>query len=104
MRIPLTSMQLRVSAGAVVPAVLLLLLAGARFGTWAGVVGAALVAASLALHELAHVLMALLTRTPVHAMGVSIKGPFIHRTKASTPWREVCIAACGPAVNAVLAV
>lgn len=104
MQIPLVAIHLRVTAGALLPAVLLTLLGVARFGTFSGVVAAALVAVCLLLHELAHVSVALFTGTPVRAIGVSAKGPFIQRGSASSALREVCISAAGPLVNVAFAV
>jgi Zn-dependent protease len=98
---PMSSMPIRllVTPGALVPAVLLLLLATAQFGNWSAVGAAGIVSACLLLHELAHVSVALLTGTRVHAIGINVKGPFIQRSSASSPLREACIAVVGPLVN-----
>jgi Zn-dependent protease len=92
------------SWGALVPTALFVIFAVAYMGGRTGVIAGVLLLVCLLLHELGHVVVALVTRTPVHAIGIGMKGSYVRRKAASSPAIEVCIAATGPLVNVALAI
>jgi Zn-dependent protease len=73
-------------------------LSGLRFGLAAGVV----LAAILLLHEVGHMLAAILLRVPVREFGMSLTGAYNRRAYAGSRWDEVLISAAGPLVNLLL--
>lgn len=73
-------------------------LSGPQFGLLAG----ALLAASLLLHEMGHMLAAILLRVPVREFGMSLTGAYNRRAHASRRWDEILISAAGPLVNLFL--
>lgn len=64
-------------------------------------VGAA-VAASLLLHEVGHMLAAILLRVPVHEFGLCLKGAYNRRSYANCRRDEVLISVAGPLMNLLL--
>ncbi len=74
-----------------------------RLGMWAGAVAATLIAISLLLHEVGHLVGAACFGVRVHAIGVALLGPYIRRDPAQSPTVEVVISLLGPAVNFFLA-
>ena len=103
MTISVRGFQFQTTPGAPVLVCLILLFGIAQFGTWMGILAGGLLLLTLLIHEAAHALIAVLTRTPVYAIGISLKGTFIRRKKAATPALDLTIAAAGPATNIVLA-
>jgi Zn-dependent protease len=73
-------------------------LSGLRFGLAAG----ALLAASLLLHEIGHMLAAITLRVPVREFGMSLTGAYNRRAYASSCLDEILISAAGPLVNLLL--
>jgi Zn-dependent protease len=67
-----------------------------------GIIGGLLVALSLVIHEVAHVLVALFFAVPVHGIGIKFKGAYTFRKYASRRRHDVLIAAAGPFANLVL--
>jgi hypothetical protein len=51
------------------------------------------------LHELGHVLAALLVGSKVKRAGISLRGLYVVRTAAPAPWRNALAALGGPAIN-----
>jgi Zn-dependent protease len=98
------SFQFHATSGALLLVLLLLLFSVAQLGLRPGMIGGLLLVVCLLLHEGAHVAVALITRTPVVGAGVSLKGPYIRRKAAESPFAEICISAAGLLVNLVLAV
>lgn len=71
-------------------------------GLWLGLaLGAALVA-SLLLHEMGHMLAAIMLRVPVREFGLCLKGAYNRRAYASRGRDEVLISAAGPLMNLLL--
>jgi len=95
-------MRFEVSPGAVVPATAILAIGMSRFGWFWGIAAGVLLILSLLLHEMGHILAALLTGTPVDAAGVGLKGPFIRRRVASSWQADLVIASAGLAVNLLI--
>ena len=91
--------RLEATWGAALPAALILIFGTAHFGNWSGIAAGLLLLICLMLHEFAHIAVALITRTPVHALGVCAKGTYIRRRAASSPLAEICIAIAGPLLN-----
>jgi Zn-dependent protease len=73
-------------------------LSGQLFGLLAG----ALLAASLLLHEMGHMLAAILLRVPVREFGMSLTGAYNRRAYAGCSRDEILISAAGPLVNLFL--
>jgi len=73
-------------------------LSGLRLGLLAG----AAIAASLLLHEMGHMLAAIMLRVPVREFGLCLKGAYNRRAYASRGRDEVFIAAAGPLANLLL--
>jgi Zn-dependent protease len=89
--------------GALLLAALLLLFSIAQLGLRPGIIAGLLLAICLLLHECAHVVVAMITHTPVLGGGVSLKGPYIRRKHASSGSAEIFISAAGILVNVVVA-
>ena len=75
-------------------------LSGLRLGLAAG----AVLAASLLLHEMGHMLAAIMLRVPVREFGLSLGGAYNRRAYAGRRRDEVLISAAGPLVNLLLAI
>ena len=73
-------------------------LSGLRLGL---AVGAAL-AASLLLHEVGHMLAAIMLRVPVREFGLCLRGAYNRRAYAGRRRDEVLISAAGPLMNLFL--
>ena len=51
------------------------------------------------IHETGHMLAALMVGSRIKEVGMSKFGPFVRRTSARTPLRNVIVAMAGPAIN-----
>ena len=71
-------------------------------GFWNGIAGALLVLFSLAMHEAAHVLMAVACDVPVYEVGIKFLGAYNRRQQAPSRLQEIAISAAGPFQNALL--
>lgn len=58
--------------------------------------------ASLLLHECGHLLVAWASRVEVREIGLCLRGSYIRREPARTPFDEAAIALGGPLVNALI--
>lgn len=92
-------MKYKFTLGALVPVAAVLLIGLSRFHGSRGVLAASLVGVSLLLHEVAHIIAARLTHTPVFAAGFCLKGPYIRRQAALRSGDEFCIASAGVVTN-----
>ena len=70
----------------------------------AGLLLGSLTLASLLLHECGHLLVAWAAGVKVREIGLCLRGSYIRREPARTPFDEVAIALSGPLVNALIAV
>jgi Zn-dependent protease len=68
-------------------------------GMWLGLVVGAAIAASLLLHEVGHMLAAIMLRVPVREFGLCLKGAYNRRAYATRGRDEVLISAAGPLMN-----
>lgn len=68
-------------------------------GLWLGLAVGAAIAASLLLHEMGHMLAAIMLRVPVREFGLCLKGAYNRRAYASRCRDEVLISAAGPVMN-----
>jgi Zn-dependent protease len=73
-------------------------LSGFRLGPVVGLV----VAVSLLLHEVGHMLAAVMLRVPVREFGICLSGAYNRRAYASRRRDEVLISAAGPLMNLLL--
>lgn len=79
-----------------------LLIAGIMFcgyrdlGFREGLVGSVLVILSILVHELAHVLAAMILKVPVYEVGISFVGAYTRRKPANCRLHEAAIASAGP--------
>ncbi len=73
-------------------------LSGLRLGLAAGT----MLAASLLLHEMGHMLAAIMLRVPVREFGLSLSGAYNRRAYARRRRDEILISAAGPLVNLFL--
>jgi len=73
-------------------------LSGLRLGLASG----AVLAASLLLHEMGHMLAAIVLGVPVREFGMTLTGAYNRRASANSRWDEVLISATGPLVNLFL--
>jgi Zn-dependent protease len=73
-------------------------LSGFRLGPLVGIV----VAISLLLHEVGHMLAARMLRVPVHEFGMCLSGAYNRRAYAGSRRDEVLISAAGPLMNLLL--
>ncbi len=71
-------------------------------GLWPGLAVGAALAASLLLHEMGHMLAAIMLRVPVREFGLRLKGAYNRRACASRGRDEVLISAAGPLMNLLL--
>ena len=69
---------------------------------WHGLAVAALLVASLLLHEVGHILAATLLGVQVREFGLCIKGAYNRRAPASRRRDEVLISTAGPLMNLIL--
>jgi Zn-dependent protease len=58
--------------------------------------------ASLMVHELAHVMVALANGVQVTAVGFCAVGTYIRRRQSESPWVELAISSAGPTANFLL--
>ncbi len=72
-------------------------------GWWLGLVVAALMVASLLLHEVGHMLAATFLGVQVSEFGLCLKGAYNRRAPSSRR-REVLISSAGPLMNLVLVI
>jgi len=78
---------------------------GVRMGGWSlGLPIAALLLASLLLHEAGHMLTARLLWVPVREFGLKLGGAYTRRAYATRRRDEILIAASGPLMNLLLVV
>ncbi|HYD16389.1 MAG TPA: site-2 protease family protein [Candidatus Nanoarchaeia archaeon] len=94
--------KVELSWGAVVIIALLGFFSVNKLGLHGGVVSTVFIAASLLLHEVAHLLAAVGCGVKVKAIGMSIKGAYLRRSDSCDPGTEVVIAVCGPLTNLLL--
>ena len=72
------------------------------YGGWIGLVVGALLVASLLLHEVGHMLVAIVLRVPVREFGLCLGGAYNRRGYAGRRRDEILISAAGPLMNLVL--
>jgi Zn-dependent protease len=72
-------------------------------GKWSGVVLGVLVVASLLLHEVGHMVAAILLRVPVREFGLCLRGAYNRRAFADCRRHEILISLAGPLTNLCLA-
>lgn len=77
-------------------------LATLRLGAWQGWVGAGLLLVSLLLHEAGHLAMAQALGVKVRAVGLCLKGAYLHRLDSRSAVSELLIAVAGPTVSFLL--
>lgn len=94
--------KVEVTSGVLVLAIAFAGLATLRLGLWQGWVGAALLLASLLLHEAGHLAMAQALGVRVRAVGLCLKGAYLHRSDSRSAVSELLIALAGPAVSFLL--
>jgi Zn-dependent protease len=68
-------------------------------GLWLGFAVGAALAASLLLHEMGHMLAAIMLRVPVREFGLCLSGAYNRRAYAGRRRDEVLISAAGPLMN-----
>jgi len=68
-------------------------------GLWLGLAVGAALAASLLLHEMGHMLAAIMLRVPVREFGLCLSGAYNRRAYAGRRRDEVLISAAGPLMN-----
>lgn len=68
-------------------------------GLWLGFAVGAALAASLLLHEMGHMLAAIMLRVPVREFGLCLSGAYNRRAYADRRRDEVLISAAGPLMN-----
>jgi len=85
------------------PVAFCVLLGISLFGSWLGLVVGAAFAASLLLHEMGHMLAAILLRVPVREFGLCLTGAYTRRAYAGRRRDELLISAAGPLMNLLLA-
>jgi Zn-dependent protease len=73
-----------------------------RWGGGAGIAAAGLIAGSLLLHELGHLLMARALGVRVKAIGFCLKGAYLQRSDSRRAHYELLIASAGPASNLLI--
>ncbi len=71
-------------------------------GLWHGLALGALIVASLLLHEIGHMLVALVLGVPVREFGLCMGGAYNRRGTARRRREELLIASAGPLVNLLL--
>jgi Zn-dependent protease len=71
-------------------------------GLWHGLALGALIVASLLLHEVGHMLVALVLGVPVREFGLCMGGAYNRRGTARRRRQELLIASAGPLVNLLL--
>jgi Zn-dependent protease len=79
-----------------------LLLGIGIYGLWLGPAVGAAFAASLLLHEVGHMLAAIMLRVPVREFGLCLCGAYNRRAYANRRRDEVLISAAGPLINLLL--
>lgn len=85
--------------GALIPATLLTLIAIGQLGAIDGFLGAGLLLLSLIAHECGHILMAILLRIPIKAVGLCWAGAFTRRQASGNHRTELLIALAGPIIS-----
>ncbi len=86
------------------PLAFCLLLGVAIYGLWLGLLVGAAFAASLLLHEMGHMLAAILLRVPVREFGLCLGGAYNRRAHATRRRDEILISAAGPLMNLLVVV
>jgi Zn-dependent protease len=71
-------------------------------GLWYGLALGALIVASLLMHEMGHMLVALMLGVPVREFGFCLGGTYNRRGTARRRRQELLIASAGPLVNLLL--
>lgn len=94
--------KVEATAGVLVLGIAFLGLATLRLGVWQGWVGAGLLLVSLLLHEAGHLAMAQALGVRVRAVGLCLKGAYLHRSDSRSAVSELLIALAGPAVSLLL--
>jgi Zn-dependent protease len=94
--------EIEASPGVAVLAITLVALSALRLGGWQGCIGASLLLASLLLHEAGHLAMAQALGVRVRAVGLCLKGAYLHRSESRSATAELLIAVAGPAVSFLL--
>jgi Zn-dependent protease len=51
------------------------------------------------IHEFGHLIAALLVGSKIKRIGLDLRGLYVVRSPAKTPWRNAAVALAGPAVN-----
>ena len=77
-------------------------ISGVRLGTGDAAGAAALLIASLVVHEIGHLAMAQSLGVRVKAIGLCLKGAYLRRSMSHKPLFELLIASAGPAANLLL--
>jgi Zn-dependent protease len=73
-------------------------------GFWEGLVGSTLVILGILVHELAHVIAAMILKVPVYEVGISFVGAYTRRKHASCRLHEAAIASAGPIASLALVI
>jgi Zn-dependent protease len=71
-------------------------------GLWLGLAVGVAIAASLLLHEVGHMMAAIMLRVPVREFGLCLRGAYNRRAYASRRRDEILISAAGPLMNLFL--
>lgn len=73
------------------------------YGGWLGLALGALLVASLLMHEVGHMLVAIVLRVPVREFGLCLGGAYNRRAYAGRRRDEILISAAGPLMNLFVA-
>jgi len=73
-----------------------------HYGVWWGLTAAVLLIASLLLHEVGHMLMALALGVKVSEFGLCLLGAYNRRARANSRRNEILICLAGPLINFAL--
>jgi Zn-dependent protease len=93
---------IEVKPSLLVPLAALALCYGFRLGCLRGLLATAMIACSLLLHELGHVLIASVYGVKVRKIGLATRGGYTVRESSGRRWVEAQSAAAGPLVNLLI--
>jgi stage IV sporulation protein FB len=99
---PPENLRFEASFGAFVLVAALALLGTMHLGFVPGAIAAALVIASLLIHEAGHLLAAKLCGVRVKAIGLCVKGAYLRRKDSKRAGAELLIAICGPLASILM--